>query len=227
MINICILNNKEPELINLLHSLFGLFATQYKDYFKVHLLCDGSPSDYIEYFDLLINDLNFEINVYYNKLNKKDGGFSQQRQFLHNKIPDNEWILFLDSDEFVDFRFFLNIFNIINQNPQIDSLYFNRENFLYGYDPIWLEEHGLVLDDKERINYPDVQMRLYKKTPMMRWKSDVHEALAGVQASAHLQLPENVHPDDRFVYMIKHYKTFAKQVAQDNFYKDMKRSFDD
>ncbi len=223
MINICILNNKEPELINLLHSLFGLFSTQ--NNYKVHLLCDGTPSDYIEYLNILTKDLNFDINVYYNKLNKKDGGFSKQRQYIHDKIPDNEWILFLDSDEWVDQRFFLHIQNIISQNPVLDSIYFCRENKIYGYDRNWLLEHNLSIDTQERINYPEYLMRLYKKKPGMYWRSDVHEALIGTETSGRIEMPDNVHPDDRFIYMIKHYKTFAKQVAQDSFYSDMRRSF--
>ncbi len=219
--NICILNNKEPELINLLYTLYELHETGHRHKFHVKILCDGAPSEYQEYLDIMLDNMNFEPSVYYRALNKD---FAAQRQYINDQVNDGEFIIFLDSDENVHCNFFLHTDNILLQHPEIDALYYERENLIYGVTEDWLKLQKFVRDEKQRVNFPDIQLRTYKKTPNNKWISPVHEALQGTQKPVLVKAPD-YNAEDRYVYMIKHHKIFIKQKKQNNSYEGIERVF--
>ncbi len=60
---------------------------------------------------------------------------------------ENEWILLLDSDEYIDEKLMGNLENLINNTNDVDCWGFPRKNYLDGDGPL---------------GYPDFQTRLFK-----------------------------------------------------------------
>ena len=50
-----------------------------------------------------------------------------------------------------------------------------------------------MLDDKGRVNWPDPQWRVYKKSESIRWINKVHEKLEGYDTISNLPGLRNYH----------------------------------
>ncbi len=68
------------------------------------------------------------------------------------------------------------------------------------------------MDEQERINYPDPQMRLFRLDKDIKWKNKVHEVLDNCLITT--ILPYEEHED----FCLYHIKTIKKQEQQNNFY---------
>lgn len=81
----------------------------------------------------------------------------------------------------------------------------------YGY--ILNEENGYVTYKEPVILWPDPQMRIYKKSPKIKWVNKVHERLTGFEKFATLPItPE---------YAIRHYKDIQRQESQNKMYEQI------
>ncbi len=76
------------------------------------------------------------------------------------------------------------------------------------------EEHiakwGWRLDEKNRVNWPDWQMRLYRNSDNIYWIKPVHEQLKGYTKFA------NLPPEEK--YALYHPKNIGRQERQNKFY---------
>lgn len=138
--------------------------------------------------------------------------FSAQKNFLFEKCT-NEFIVNLDADEFVDEIFIQNIKQIIKSNPEIDSYWVPRWNEVTGITNEHITMWGWKLDAYNRINWPDLQMRVVKNSPDIKWTGIVHEQITGYKTYAVLPLERD--------YSISHIKTIEKQSKQNAFYTNM------
>ncbi len=59
-------------------------------------------------------------------------------------------------------------------------------------------------------NWPDLQWRIYKRDPKIRWKNKVHEVLDGYKTHAMLPLEEE--------FALEHYKDIGRQEKQNEYY---------
>jgi hypothetical protein len=75
--------------------------------------------------------------------------------------------------------------------------------------------HVVVSYDEPIINWPDIQMRLYKNVPNIRWQGKVHEMLTGFTNFSSFP----IHPD----YAIRHKKEIARQIEQNDYYATITR----
>lgn len=138
--------------------------------------------------------------------------FSAQKNFLFERCT-NEFIVNLDADEFVDEIFIQNIKEIIKSNPEIDSYWVPRWNEVTGITNEHITMWGWKLDAYNRINWPDLQMRVVKNSPDIKWTGIVHEQITGYKTYAVLPLERD--------YSISHIKTIEKQSKQNAFYTNM------
>lgn len=138
--------------------------------------------------------------------------FSAQKNFLFERCT-NEFIVNLDADEFVDEIFIQNIKQIIKSNPEIDSYWVPRWNEVTGITNEHITMWGWKLDAYNRINWPDLQMRVVKNSPDIKWTGIVHEQITGYKTYAVLPLERD--------YSISHIKTIEKQSKQNAFYTNM------
>ncbi len=102
-----------------------------------------------------------------------------------------------------------NIDEVIKLNDEIDLFYFPRINTVNGITEEHIKQWRWKVDNKNRINFPDYQGRLYKKGLM--WEGKVHERIVG--GKFYSILPED---DDDFC--ILHYKDIKKQEKQNTYY---------
>jgi hypothetical protein len=166
--NIAILTNNEDTIYDLLGNLIPYLM----DEDRIYITDDSSTPEYFSKLSSFCKENS--IVLYQHSLNKD---FSRQRNFMHDMIPQNEWIIWLDSDEMVDVAFLgclrsrIQGFNtnIVYCMPRI-NIYFDGEKFDFSaMEMDWVSPSGIA--------YPDHQGRIVYNTPSKRWTGTVHEII--------------------------------------------------
>lgn len=137
-----------------------------------------------------------------------DNNFADWKNKL-NDYCSGDYIFQLDADEMLSEPLVKNIDEVIKMNGEIDLFYFPRINTVNGITEEHVKQWRWKVDNKNRINFPDYQGRLYKKGLM--WEGKVHERIVG--GKFYSILPEN--DDD---YCIVHHKDIKKQEKQNTYY---------
>jgi len=121
-----------------------------------------------------------------------------------------DYIFFIDADELLHENLILNL-PIILENNDVDVILIPRENYVEGITEQDIKKWGWVVDEKNRINYPDFQYRIVRNKPGLVWKNKVHEQIIGIRTLSSL-------PYDVEGYCLLHYKNIDKQRKQNEFY---------
>ena len=160
--------------------------------------------DYVETFAME----NIDDNVVraYHALN---GDFSAHKNYL-NGLCTGDWIFQLDADEYPDDYLMSTLYDIIEFNPEVEAYWVPRINTVHGITPEHINRWRWRIDEHNRINFPDYQLRLYKNSSEIKWTRKVHEQLTGYKKFGHLP--------DIIDYCIYHPKTIERQELQNNFY---------
>ena len=124
-----------------------------------------------------------------------------------------DFLFFIDTDEIPNPELIENLPYILEINPEVDVFGVPRINFVEGITGEYIQQMGWRKDDQNRINYPDIQYRICRNAPTIRWGGKVHETLMGW--GLRVELPMND------VYDLLHIKTFEKQQQQNNFYNSL------
>jgi hypothetical protein len=144
------------------------------------------------------------------KESKFNGDFSDWKNELNN-ICKGDFIVNLDADEMITSHFMDFLPLIIENNPEVDFYWVPRENYVTGITQEHIQKWGWKLDSQNRINYPDIQGRIYKNEPnRIMWVNKVHEKITGYKHFS--TLPDNP------IFSINHTKTIEKQEKQNNYY---------
>ena len=122
----------------------------------------------------------------------------------------NQWIFNIDADEMPSRFLTENIHNILKANNDLDVLIVPRWNVVEGITQEHITKWKWKFDDLGRINWPDWQMRIYKKKEEIKWKNKVHEVLDGFEKYS--MLPEEKD------YCLFHNKSIKRQEEQNEFY---------
>ena len=133
-------------------------------------------------------------------------------EFKNNikKHCNNEYIFFIDADEEVTQDQINLIREILELNSSVDCFLVPRINTVKGLTKEHIDKWGWVVDEEERINWPDYQTRICKNKPEIKWEGKVHEKLNGYKTIS--QLP--IEP----ILALQHHKTIQKQEKQNNYY---------
>jgi glycosyltransferase involved in cell wall biosynthesis len=123
---------------------------------------------------------------------------------------DGDYLFQIDADEMPNPFLIENIKPILKVNENIDCFYIPRINIVDGITSEHVTRWGWRLDEKQRINFPDPQMRILKLNKGIVWKNRVHEVLTNWKTVS--ELP---YEDDFCLY---HIKSIEKQEKQNNFY---------
>jgi glycosyltransferase involved in cell wall biosynthesis len=136
-----------------------------------------------------------------------DNDFSK---FKNNLLQhcSKEYIFQIDADELLNEEFFKNIKYILKENDDIDVFKISRENQVIGLNDSYINKWNWNINDKEYINYPDYQYRLFKNFHGIVWKNSVHEVLMNYKRLSIL-------PSDM---ALVHNKKLEKQIKQNAFY---------
>jgi hypothetical protein len=81
---------------------------------------------------------------------------------------------------------------------------------LTAYKLILNDDKGMIKYLKPLINFPDYQMRLYKRKDGIEWQGNVHERLVGYKTFTNFPMEKN--------YSILHNKRIDKQEIQNAYY---------
>ena len=100
---------------------------------------------------------------------------------------------------------------MIEINPEVKAYALPRVNTVEGLTQEHIDKWGWRVDDENRINYPDYQVRIYKNIPEIYWEGKVHETL-NIKKEV-VCLPYGT--EDWALY---HPKQIERQEKQNNYY---------
>jgi len=138
-----------------------------------------------------------------------DKNFAAYKNNL-NKNCDGDWIFQVDADEIPHEWLIQALPNILEVNPDIDAYWVPRINTVEGLTQEHIQKWGWRVNEKNWINFPDSQMRIYKNKEEIKWVKPVHEQLIG-----HGKFSELPHQEHFCLY---HPKGIERQEKQNNFY---------
>lgn len=139
-----------------------------------------------------------------------NGNFAEWRNKVLNKPYLKDYLMFLDSDELLPPQLIDDLPLILELNPDVDVIGLPRANYVKGITQEDLDRWGWKLDELGRNCWPDVQYRIMRNKPGIRWEGIVHETLIcpGIKTT----LPAESS------YAILHYKDIERQRRQNGFY---------
>ena len=137
-----------------------------------------------------------------------DGHFANWK----NKLTDlcnGDYIFQIDADEIPNEELIQNLPQILEMNS-VDVILVPRVNLVDGLTDEYIQKWKWNVDDKGRVNWPDPQWRVYKKSESIRWINKVHEKLDGFDTISNLPWVEEL--------ALFHHKDIDKQIKQNDYY---------
>ena len=138
-----------------------------------------------------------------------DGHFANWKNKL-TEMCDGDWIFQIDADEIPHIDLMEYLPEIILSNPDNEVIRVPRVNKVYGLTEEYVRQWGWRVNDKNWVNWPDFQWRIYKNHPKIKWVNKVHEVLTGYSTYSDLLEEE--------AFSLYHPKDIEKQIKQNNYY---------
>lgn len=138
------------------------------------------------------------------------GDFAQFKNNL-KKYCTKDYIFQIDADEYLSEHLLKLLSQILLANPDVDCFALPRVNTVRDLTQEHIQKWGWVVDDKNRVNWPDYQTRICKNIPEIQWVGKVHERLQGWKTSSHF-------PFEFEDWALIHPKTIERQEKQNNYY---------
>lgn len=135
-------------------------------------------------------------------------------RFKNNLITEScgDYLFQIDADEIPNISLLKKIKEFLYIHNNCDCFRIPRINIVNGISEEYIKEWNWKIDDKNRINYPDLQMRLFKLNKNIIWVNKVHEVLINYDKVKNLPHRETEQ------YCLYHIKEIQKQVRQNDFY---------
>ncbi|WP_346237557.1 glycosyltransferase [Niabella insulamsoli] len=192
------------ELDALLNSLIPFLKT--RD--EIIVLRDMTRSS--KNVELVLEKYNHHIKIIEKKLN---GDFSS---FKNNLISEakGDYLFQIDADEIPQKSLLQKLRFLLRIKNKYDCFGVPRINTVEGITPEYIKKWNWTTNEKNYINYPDYQMRLFKLNKGIRWDNKVHEVLVGFERQKLL-------PADKFDLCLIHTKKLDKQIRQNEFYESL------
>tara|TARA_R110000782_G_scaffold173524_1_gene264982 strand:- start:8 stop:637 length:630 start_codon:yes stop_codon:yes gene_type:complete len=169
--------------------------------------------------DLSKNSATSELLGYLHKLSYNDKITLVEDRF-NNHFADwknrltrackGDYIFQIDADELPSEALIENIHQIITENPDNEVYYVSRVNTVEGLTQEHINKWRWNVNEKEWVNWPDYQMRIWKNKPEISWKNKVHEVLQGYQTFSSLPAMEEL--------ALYHPKDIKRQEKQNTYY---------
>ena len=141
--------------------------------------------------------------------------YAGQKNHL-TRMCSGDYIFNIDADELPHKQLMKNIKEILESNPTVDLYWVPRVNTVEGLTLQHVREWGWRVNEKEWVNFPDYQGRIWRNRPNILWKNPVHEVLTGYKE--HTFLPE----EEEFCFY--HHKEIDRQEKQNNLYEDIQKN---
>ena len=193
-------HNEAEELEKLLANL--LLGIDEED--EVVICVDGDDENVKDVIELYSIDSRV---IHYDR--KLNGNFSDQKNSVIEKST-GDYIFHIDADEYPHKLLLLQIKRIIEMNDNVDLIWIPRVNTIDGMEQKHIQKWGWKVSDKDWVNYPDYQARVFRNHKDIRWTRPLHEFINGCKTYAHLPPQEEL--------SLYHPKTIEKQEKQNMFY---------
>ncbi len=123
-----------------------------------------------------------------------------------------DYIVQIDADELPSDEFWAYLPALFESNRGLaESFYISRRNTVDGLTQEHIDKWGWrvqKIDNKDLINFPDWQHRIFKNTGNIKWKNKVHEVLEGYKSLSYI-------PAELFLW---HHKDIKRQEKQNAYY---------
>lgn len=145
---------------------------------------------------------------------KFEGHFADWKNKL-NSYCTGDFICQLDADEEPSTTMVVNLHRFLEVNPTVDLYTVPRDNRVEGITVEDIQKWGWRMEPDGRINWPDLQGRVYRNRSDIRWEGKVHEKIVGAQVvgSFYGVLQNRV--------KLMHNKKIEKQRRQNDLYSSM------
>jgi len=137
-----------------------------------------------------------------------DGHFANMKNALTEACL-GDYIFQIDADEMPN-GYLIQYLPILLENNEVEVLRVPRVNTVTGLTQEHIQKWGWAVDSRGRVNWPDLQWRIYKRTPEIKWKNKVHEVLDGYKTHAVLPLETE--------FALEHHKDIERQERQNAYY---------
>jgi len=193
--------NEIKEVTNLLN--FLQLHIRKEDEIVVQYDKDNATKDVKDYLKLMEKLHNYKIISF--PLNKDFASFKNNLKSHCSK----EYIFQIDADEIPHEALIEYLPQILDTNP-VDVVFIPRVNTVKGITDHHIFKWGWRVNEKGWVNFPDYQLRLYKKTDEIEWKNKVHETLTGYTTFSNFPAEEH--------WSLYHRKDIERQEKQNEFY---------
>ena len=92
----------------------------------------------------------------------------------------------------------------------VDIVFVPRINTVEGLTQSHIQKWGWNVNEKEWVNFPDYQTRIYKNTDDVTWMGKVHERITGYNTFSNFPAEEQ--------FCLYHHKQIERQEKQNSFY---------
>lgn len=191
--------NEHKELNNLLTFLFA--NKRSVDEVVVQIDEFNHTQEVIEVINLFEN-----LKVIYFNLNKDFAAFKNNLK----QHCSGDYIFQIDADEMPSIETISNLHSLIESNLDVDLFLVPRINIVEGLTKGHIKKWNWHLNEKNWINWPDFQHRIFKNRFHIKWRNPVHEQITGAQVG--VKLPATTE------YALMHNKTIQKQEKQNALY---------
>lgn len=140
---------------------------------------------------------------------KFEGHFADWKNLLTSHC-EGKYIFQIDADELPTSQLILALPSILELNEEVDVFLVPRINTVEGLTHDHIRQWRWNVNEKEWVNFPDYQWRIYRNDTTIKWKNRVHEVLEGFKTSTLLPAEE--------MYCLYHPKTIDRQEKQNNYY---------
>lgn len=129
-----------------------------------------------------------------------------------NNLKSNctkDYIFQIDADEIPNESLIEYLPQVLDSNP-VDVIFVPRVNTVEGITDHHIFKWGWRVNEKGWINFPDYQLRIYKRTDAVEWKNKVHETITGYTTFSNFPAEEH--------WSLYHPKDIKRQEKQNDFY---------
>ena len=146
--------------------------------------------------------------------NHKVVSFPLNKDFatFKNNLKENctkDYIFQIDADEIPHEALIEYLPQVLETNP-VDVVFVPRVNKVEGITDHHIFKWGWRVNEKGWINFPDYQMRIYKRTDEVVWMNKVHEQITGYTTFSNFPAEEH--------WSLYHPKDIKRQEKQNEFY---------
>jgi glycosyltransferase involved in cell wall biosynthesis len=132
-----------------------------------------------------------------------------------NSMCQGDYIFQVDADEKFHPNLLTYLHDIVYNNTNVDLFLIPRVNTVEGLTEDDIKRWGWRVDERNRVQWPDYQTRLYRNSPDIKWEGKVHEQIIGYQTHAPLPAEEE--------WALYHIKNILRQREQNAYYDTIAR----